>query len=236
VPDVVPPGAAAGDGDQARHRTIRRNAFGVGIAVGTSGLTFGAVATGAGLSVAQCCATSALVFTGASQFALVGVLGGGGAALAGVASAVALGARNTFYGIRLASLLRLSGVRRLLGAQAVIDETTAMATAQPGTAEARLAFAVTGVTLFVVWNLATLLGALGAGAVGNPNALGIDAAVPAAFLALVAPRLRGRTEQRTALFAVLLAVVTVPLAPVGVPVLVAAFAVVPVLLWRRRSR
>jgi predicted branched-subunit amino acid permease len=214
---------------------VIRDALGVGLAVGASGLTFGAVGTGAGLSVAQCCAMSALVFTGASQFALVGVLGGGGAALAGAASAVALGVRNTFYGIRLASLLKLNGGRRILSAQVVTDESTATATAQSDTASARLAFFVTGVTLYLAWNLATLLGAVGAGAIGDPDSLGVDAAVPAAFLALVGSRLRGARERRTAGFAVLLGIVAVPITPVGVPVLVAALAVAPMLFRRRRD-
>jgi predicted branched-subunit amino acid permease len=213
----------------ATRRGIIRDALGVGLAVGASGVTFGAAGTAAGLSVLQCCAMSALVFTGASQFALVGVLGGGGAALAGAVSALALGVRNAFYSIRLASLLRLRGSRRLIGAQVVTDETTAMATAQPDLGSARLAFVVTGVSLYAGWNLATLLGALVAGAIGNPNSFGIDAAVPAAFLALLAPRLRGFRERRTAVLAVLLGIVAVPFLPVGVPVLVAALAVVPVL-------
>jgi predicted branched-subunit amino acid permease len=176
---------------------------------------------------------SLLVFTGASQFALIGVLGSGGSALAGAASAVALGVRNSFYGLRLAGLLRLRGPVRIAAAQVVTDESTAMATAHDDRTTARLAFGVTAVSLYLVWNLATLVGAIGAGAVGDPDAFGIDAAVPAAFLALVGPRLRGRTERRTAVLAVLIAVVAVPLTPVGVPVLLAALAVAPVLLRRR---
>ncbi len=208
----------------------------MGVAVGVSGLTFGAAGSGAGLSVLQCCATSLLVFTGASQFALIGVIGGGGAPLAGAASAIALGIRNSFYGIRLASLLRPHGLRRGALAQVVIDESTAMTTAQPTDPSGRLAFLVTGVTLYVVWNLATLVGALGAEAVGDPNALGIDAAVPAAFLALVAPRLKASEQRRTAVAAVVLALAAVPLTPVGVPVLIAAVAVLPALLPRRAGR
>lgn len=216
----------------AARRVITRDALGVGLAVGTSGLTFGAAGAAAGLSVLQCCATSLLMFTGASQFALIGVLGSGGSAVAGAISAVALGTRNSFYGIRLASLLRLRGARRLVSAQIVIDETTAMATAQSGPESSRLAFFITGISLYVTWNLATLVGAVTAGAVGDPDSFGIDAAVPAAFLALVAPRLRGAQERRTALLAVLIGLAAVPVTPVGVPVLLSALAVAPVLFRR----
>jgi 4-azaleucine resistance transporter AzlC len=228
VPDVV-----SDPNDPGRRRVVR-DSLGVGLAVGTSGLTFGAAGSATGLSVLQCCAMSLLVFTGASQFALLGVLGGGGSALAGAVSALALGIRNTFYGIRLASLLGLHGAQRVVSAQLVTDESTAMAVARQGPRRSRLAFFVTGLTLYIVWNVATLVGAVGAEAVGNPEAFGIDAAVPAAFLALVAPRLRGAVERRTALLGVVIALVAVPLTPVGVPVLLAALAVAPALLTREK--
>lgn len=226
-PEDVGPSESSGP-----DRALRRDSLAVGLAVGASGLTFGAAGTAAGLSTLQCCAMSLLVFTGASQFALIGVLGSGGSIAAGALSAVALGVRNSFYGIRLAGLLQLRGVQRVVSAQVVTDESTAMATGQEGRPRSRYAFFVTGLTLYVVWNLATLAGAVGAGAVGDLDALGIDAAVPAAFLALVAPRLRGAEERRTAALAVVLALVAVPLTPVGVPVLLAALALVPVLVRR----
>ena len=230
MPDLSASDAGEPPAGEPERRAVVRDSLGVGVAVGVSGLTFGAAGSSAGLSVLQCCVMSLLVFTGASQFALIGVLGGGGAPLAGAASALALGIRNSFYGIRLASLLRLRGPRRAVLAQVVTDESTAMTLAQPTRASRRLAFVVTGLTLYVVWNLATLLGAVAVEAVGDPNALGIDAAVPAAFLALVAPRLKEPEQRRTAAVAVVLALAAVPFTPVGVPVLIAAAAVLPALL------
>jgi predicted branched-subunit amino acid permease len=179
---------------------------------------------GAGLGVAQTCALSLLVFTGASQFALVGALGAGGSPLAAAAGAFFLGVRNAFYGLRLSELLRLSPAVRPLAAHWVIDETSAVALAQPDRASARLGFTVTGMSLYALWNLTTLLGALGASALGDPGAWGLDAAGPAVFLALLAPMVRGRQERAAAGLAVLLAVVCLPLLPAGVPVLVAALA------------
>ena len=210
---------------------VFRDAVGIGIAVGAYGVSFGAVATTAGLSVLQACALSLLLFTGASQFALVGVLGAGGSAVAGVLSALLLGTRNTLYAVRLVDLLGFRGPRRVLAAQVTIDETTAMAVAAPRGLEA-VGFWATGAAVYVLWNLGTLLGALGASELGDPETFGLDAAVPAAFLALLAPQLRDRTALAVALAGGALALAAAPLTPPGVPVLVGALAVVPVLVRR----
>jgi predicted branched-subunit amino acid permease len=214
---------------------VIRDALGVGIAVGLSGFAFGVTSAGAGLSVAQSCALSLLVFTGASQFALVGALGAGGSPFAAAAGAFFLGVRNAFYGLRLSELLRLPRAVRPLAAQWVIDETSAVTLAQPDRRSARLGFTITGVSLYVLWNLTTLLGALGAAALGDPAAWGLDAAGPAVFLALLAPMLRGRDERAVAGLAVLLGLVCLPLLPSGVPVLVAALAAPVVLAVTRRK-
>src|SRR3954470_9932475 len=188
-----------------------RNAVGIGVATGAYGLSFGALAVAAGLSVLQASALSLLMFTGASQFAFAGLIAGGPAAA--VATALLLGSRNALYGLRLSSLLHR---RRPLAAQLVIDESAAMAL---GT-EPRLGFWATGTSVFVCWNVATVLGALAGTVLSDPRALGLDAAAPAAFLALLAPRLEG--TRRIAALAAAAAVIAVPLVPAGVPVLIAA--------------
>ena len=210
---------------------VVRDAIGVGVAVGAYAVSFGAVATTAGLSVAQTCVLSLLLFTGASQFALVGVLGAGGSAVAGIAAAMLLGVRNTLYGVRMADLLQVRGVRRVVATQVTIDETTAMALAAPAGLERR-AFFATGAAVYLLWNLGTLLGALGATRLGDPEALGLDAAVPAAFLALLVPQLTDRRMLAVAVVGALLALLAVPFTRPGVPVLVAALAVVPFLARR----
>ncbi|MGI8535105.1 MAG: AzlC family ABC transporter permease [Mycobacteriales bacterium] len=209
--------------------------MGIGVAVGAYGLSFGAAAVTAGLSTGQACALSLLLFTGASQFALVGVLGAGGSAVAGVAGALLLGTRNTLYAVRLGTLLPVRGPRRVLAAQLTIDETTGMATAAPE-GLAGTAFWATGASVYVLWNLATLLGAVGTARLGNPAALGLDAAVPAAFLALLAPQIRARDTLAVAVAGALLAAAAIPLTPPGVPVLLAGLAVVPLLVRRPDSR
>jgi predicted branched-subunit amino acid permease len=203
---------------------VVRDALGVGVTVGLSGFAFGVTSAGAGLTIAQTCALSLLVFTGASQFALVGALGAGGGPFAAAAGALFLGVRNAFYGLRLSGLLRLPRAVRPLAAQRVIDETSAVTLAQPDRRSALLGFTVTGATLYVLWNLTSFLGALGASALGDPAAWGLDAAGPAVFLALLAPMLRGRRERLMARMAVLLGLACLPLLPAGVPVLVAALA------------
>lgn len=219
--------APAADWPRTR-RAVVRDAAGVGLAVGAYGISFGALAVAAGLSLAQACTLSVLTFTGGSQFALVGVLGAGGSALSGTLTALLLGSRNTLYGLRLAPLLRLRGLRRVVGAHLVIDESTAMAVGQDDDEPARLAFWATGLAVFGCWNLATLLGALGAGAVGDPSDLGLDAAVGAAFLALLWPRLREHGAWVVALVGAAVALALTPLLTPGVPVLVAGLVAVAV--------
>ncbi|MFF2509144.1 AzlC family ABC transporter permease [Streptomyces sp. NPDC058067] len=217
---------------------VVRDALGVGIAVGLSGFAFGVTSAGSGLSVLQTCALSLLVFTGASQFALVGAIAAGGNPLTAAAGAFFLGVRNAFYGLRLSQLLALPRVVRPFAAHWVIDETAAVSLAQPTRRSARIGFTVTGLTLYVLWNLTTLLGALGAEAIGDTDAWGLDAAGPAVFLALLAPMLRTSTERAVAGVAVLLGLGLLPVLPAGVPVLAAALAA-PAVLYvegRRAAR
>jgi predicted branched-subunit amino acid permease len=202
-----------------------RDGLGLGLAVGVSGLAFGAAAVGSGLSVRQACALSLLAFTGASQFALAGVVASGGSLIGGVAGAILLGSRNALYGLRMAGILKLRGWRRVVAAHGVIDETTAVSLAQPDAASARLAFGVTFATLYLTWNLTTLLGAFGAGRLGSPQSVGLDVVGPAAFLALIWPRLRaGRAERAVGLAGAAIALATTAFLPPGVPVILAAVA------------
>src|SRR5690348_487527 len=138
---------------------IVSRAVGIGVAVGVYGISFGVLAVASGLSPAQACVMSMLVFTGASQFAFVGVLAGGGAAMAAMGPAVMLALRNAAYGLSVAPFLRGPLAHRAVAAQLVIDETTAMAQAQDDPRAARRAFLVTGVSVWICWNAGTLIGA-----------------------------------------------------------------------------
>jgi predicted branched-subunit amino acid permease len=213
----------------ARAQTLR-DALGLGLAVGLYGVAFGAAAATAGLSVWQASALSLLMFTGGSQFALVGVLGAGGSAAAALGSALLLGTRNTVYGVRLLPLLTPRGIGRFGTAHWVIDETTALAIAAPDRRLARLAFFAGGGTLFAVWNATTVVGALGGAALGGATQAALDAVVPAAFLALLWPRLgRGFPEaavqRKVALGGAVVALALTPVVPAGVQVIAAVVAV-----------
>lgn len=206
----------------AERAVIVRDSLGVGVATGAYGVSFGAVSVAAGLSMAQTCALSLLVFTGASQFALVGVIAAGGAPISGALTALLLGTRNTLYGLRLAALLRWTGWRRALASQILIDESTAMAITRGSVPAARVGFLTTGLSVFVLWNLATLAGAVAGTQLGDPRTYGLDAAVGGAFLALLWPRLRTGRNRVVAVAAAAVALGMVPVSPAGVPVLAAA--------------
>jgi branched chain amino acid efflux pump len=210
----------------ATGRTLGR-AAGIGVAVGVYGVSFGVLAVSSGMSPAQACVMSMLVFTGASQFAFVGVLAGGGGALAAMGPAVMLALRNAAYGLSLAPILPPRLRDRAIAAHLVIDETTAMARAEDDPAAARRAFLATGVSVWVCWNAGTLAGALMGSGIGDPGSLGLDAMFPAAFLALLGPQLRRSGAPVAAIAGAAIAVALVPFAPAGVPVIAALAGVVP---------
>ena len=217
-------------------RPITSSAIGIGLATGAYGLSFGAISVASGLSTLQTQTLSLLMFTGASQFALVGVLGAGGGAIAAVLTAWLLGARNGLYALHVAPTLELRGWRKPIAAQLTIDESTAMSIAHGATEEhSRHAFWVTGISVYVLWNIGTLLGALGASAIGDPAVFGLDAAIPAGFLALLWPRLRGRTAWAIAAGGAAIALVLTPLTRAGVPVLASALIAV-IAGYRLRER
>lgn len=208
-------------------RRISGKALGISIATGAYGLSFGAISVASGLSALQTQALSLLMFTGASQFALVGVLGAGGGLVAAVLTAWLLGARNGLYALSLAPTLRGSWPQRMGLAHWTIDETTAMALAHPEPLAAqRHAFWRTGLAIYILWNLGTLVGALSAAVLPEPRALGLDAAIPAAFIALLWPRLISRRAWAVAATSAALAIALTPVLRPGLPVLACAFVAI----------
>lgn len=236
--DGPPPAASGRTGvdDVPLAAKVRRDIWVLGAAVGVFGVSFGVLATTAGLSLPQTCVMSILVFTGASQFAVIGVLGTGGSLGSALGSALLLAARNAAYGVAMApTLARRSLGRRLLAAQLVIDESTAMATAQPGRRAREEAFWATGIAVFLCWNVGTVLGAVAGDAIGDPEALGLDAAFPAGFVALAVPHLKARRGRVAAACGALIALVLIPLTPAGVPIVAAALGIVPAVLFVRED-
>jgi len=216
-------------------RETFRDAVSVALTVGAYGVAFGAAGIAAGFSVLQTCLFSLLTFTGASQFAAVGVMAAGGGAVSAIAAATMLGTRNALYGLQMAPLVRVKGLRRVAAAHLTIDESTGVALAQTprGTHAMRVGFWVTGSGVFLFWNLFTLLGALGAKALGNPASWGLDAAVPAAFLGLLWPRLTTTYLRVIAATSMVFALLVTPWLPAGVPI-IASVLVAVVGGWRER--
>ncbi len=205
-----------------------RDSFSVSLTVGAYGIAFGAAGVAAGFSVFQSCLLSLLTFSGASQFAIVGVIGAGGSALSGITTASLLGIRNGLYGLRMAPLLQVKGLRRVIAAQITIDESTGVALSQEerGESAMRHGFWLTGFGVYIFWNIFTLVGALGAQAMGDPAAWGLDAAVPAAFLGLVWPRLKKNSDRILAACAALLSLALTPILPAGIPIISTAILAV----------
>jgi 4-azaleucine resistance transporter AzlC len=216
-------------------RSIIVDSLGVGLATGAYGVSFGAISTTSGLSVLQTCVLSLLVFTGASQFAFIGIIASGGNPITGALTAVLLGSRNLFYGLSLAQKLDLNGPERLVTAHFVIDESTAMAVTRETKRQTRLGFYWTGISIFVLWNLTTFLGALAGNAIGDPETYGLDAAVGAAFLGLLWPRLTSWHARLVALFGAAVALGLVPVTAAGLPIILGGAAVVLGMLWRPKA-
>jgi len=207
----------------------------VALATGAYGVSFGALSVASGLDVWQTCVLSLLMFTGGSQFAFIGVIGGGGAGGAATATAALLGVRNSLYGLQMAPLLRPRGLRRFAAAQVTIDESTAVALAQDDPPAQQAGFWATGLGVFVFWNLTTLAGALLGDVLGDPAKWGLDGAAAAAFLALLWPRLAQRQAQAIGVVAAVVAAVVIPIAPAGIPVLAAAAVTAAIAWWQYRE-
>jgi 4-azaleucine resistance transporter AzlC len=189
------------------------------------GLSFGVLARTSGISLVMTCAMSLLVFAGGAQFLTIATIASGGTPLAAVLGGVVLNARHLPYGLAVAPFLRGPLWKRALSSQVVLDESTALALAQPTPELGRLAFYACGSLLFVAWNLGTLVGALAGGAIADPSALGLDAAFPASMLALLAPLLRHRDVRAAALAGAAIALAVTPFTAPGVPILAAAAGV-----------
>ena len=215
-----------------RRREVLRQSLSVGVATGAYGISFGALSVAAGLSLWQTMALSALLFSGGSQFALVGIVAAGGSGAAAIATSSLLGVRNGLYGLQVSRLLDVRGLRRAAAAQLTIDESTAVAIGQPEQPAGRVGFWATGLAVFVLWNLMTLVGAVIGNALGDPRRYGLDAAAAAAFLALLWPRLRSADARAVGVAAALVALLLAPHSPAGIPVLVAALAAVVIGVWR----
>jgi len=194
----------------------------ISVATGLYAISFGALAVAAGFSVAQTMALSLLMFTGGSQFAFIGVISAGGVGSAAFGAASMLGVRNALYGAQINRLLRPRGWEKFAAVQLTIDESTATASSQHHPDDQRRGFWLTGLGIYVLWNLFTLAGALLGDALGEPRRWGLDGAAVAAFLGLLWPRLYAHEPVIVAVVCALVTVLALPWLPPGLPILLAA--------------
>lgn len=202
-----------------KNDAVARTSLSVAFTVGLYGAAFGAAGVTAGFTILQTCLLSILLFSGASQFAVVGIMGAGGSAISAIATATLLGFRNALYGLQMAPILKVTGLKRILSAQITIDESTAVSTLQENDVDRKRGFYLTGIGVYVFWNLFTYLGALGASAIGDPAVWGLDAAVPAAFCGLVWPRLKDKKQFLISALAIVLALSLTPVTAAGIPII-----------------
>jgi len=209
--------------------------LGVAAAVSLYGISFGALAVASGLDFWQAQVLSLFMFSGGSQFAVIGLAATGAPGLSIVTAAGLLGVRNGLYAVRMSSVVGTGFWKRLLAGHWTIDESTAVAIAQTEPRAQRIGFWLTGAAIFVGWNAMTAAGAILGDALGDPRMWGLDAAAAAAFLGLLWPRIQSRQPAAVAAVAAVITVLTVPTAPAGLPVLIAAGAgIVMALLAERR--
>jgi predicted branched-subunit amino acid permease len=217
-------------------QSVAAVSLGVGVATGLYGISFGALSVAAGLSVWQTMALSLLMFSGGSQFAFIGVVATGAGVIPAIASAWLLGVRNGFYAIRMNPILSVSALVRPVAAQLTIDESNAVSLSQePDKKKERLGFWLTGIAVFVFWNLFTLVGALLGSQIGDPSDFGLDAAAAAAFLGLIWPRLNQSKLLALAVASAFLATSLSLVLPAGLPVLLTAFLAVGFWIYGMRK-
>ena len=210
------------DGSQLRVRDGVRAALPLAAGPLLFGLSFGVLADAAGMGAVAATVMSATTFAGAAQFGAVSVLDAGGTLVAAIAAAVFLNARYVAISMTVASIFPGGRVRRLAESQLIVDESWALS-GRTGRFEWPILVGA-GLLLYVLWVASTALGTILGSALGDPNALGLDAAFAALFLALLFPYLRSRRALQAAALAAAITLVLTPFAPAGVPIVAASAA------------
>lgn len=217
--------------ERTTDRALVRDVGAISLAAFAVGVSFGAIAIASDMPAWAVIAMSLIVFAGGSQFMAVGLVTAGNP-VAAVFAGLLLNARHLPFGLAVADAVGPGWRRQLVGSHILIDESVAFTMARSDPAGRRRAYWLTGGALFVTWNVGTVLGVLLGGSVGDPAALGLDAAFPAGLIALLLPSLRDRDTRNVALAGAAIAVLTTPLLPAGLPVLLALGGLL-LLVWRR---
>jgi len=195
----------------------------IALASATFGASFGVLARASHMGRLAPIVMSATTFAGSAQFAATSVLKEGGGLAAAITAAVLLNARYAAISISVSSIFRGPWWRRLVESQLIVDESWAISSKGDGRFDRGMLVGA-GAVLYVAWTGGTTIGALAGGAIGDPNRLGLDAAFPALFFALLLPQLRERRAVAAALGGTAIVLILLPFTPPGVPIIVAAAA------------
>ena len=193
------------------------------VAVAAFGISFGVLARAAGLGIAAPVVMSATTFAGSAQFAVASILEDAGGALAAVAAALLLNARYAPMSIAVAPGFDGPRWRRLLSAQLIVDESWALSSRGDGRFDVPFLLGA-GLVLYAGWVLFTTVGVLAGDLLGDPEQLGLDAAFPALFLALLVTQLRSRGAVAAAIAGGAIALALVPVSAAGIPIIAASAA------------
>jgi 4-azaleucine resistance transporter AzlC len=199
------------------------------IAVLGFGMSFGVLARPTMGPVAPI-VMSATTFAGSAQFAAISIVTGGGTLAAAVLAAILLNVRYGPIGVSVAPSLSGPWWSRFLKAQLVVDETWALSADGRGGHDPKIIVGG-GLVLYAAWVGGTAAGVLFGDLIGDPARLGLDAAFPALFLALLMPNLARPHARSAAVLGAAIALVLTPIAPAGVPIIVAGLACF--VGWRR---
>ena len=213
-----------------RYRDGARAIAPIAVAAVTFGASFGVLARSVGIDALAATVMSATTFAGSAQFAVASILGTSGGIAAAILAATLLNARDAPISVSVAPLFEGGKIRRLLEAQLIVDESWAVSRRADGRFDRRLLIGA-GLVLYVSWVTGTALGSIGGEALGDPADLGLDAAFPALFLALLIPQVRSRRALAAAVLGGTVALVLIPFTPAGVPIVAAAGACM--IGWRR---
>jgi branched chain amino acid efflux pump len=215
---------------EPKYRDGARAIAPIAVAAATFGVSFGVLAGSAGMDALAATVMSATTFAGSAQFAVASILGASGGIAAAVLAATLLNARYAPISVSVAPLFEGGPLRRLLESQLIVDESWAVSRRPDGRFDRKLLVGA-GLVLYVSWVGGTALGALGGEALGDPADLGLDAAFPALFLALLVPQVRTRRALAAALLGAAVSLLLLPFTPAGVPIIAAAAACL--IGWRR---
>jgi 4-azaleucine resistance transporter AzlC len=205
----------------SRYRDGAKKVAPIAVAAFAFGVSFGVLARASGIASVEAIVMSATTFAGSAQFAVASILGAGGGIASAIVAATLLNARYAPISVSMAPIFVGGPPRRLVESQLIVDESWAMSRREDGRYDRRLLIGA-GLLLYVCWVGGTVIGAIAGDALGDPASLGLDAAFPALFLAILVTQVHSRRALAAAILGGTIALILLPVAPAGVPIVAAA--------------